>query len=147
MSGASVYGAAVAAVSAMWAARWPSPAGVPVRWHSNTDEQTPSRADTLHWLHLSVEFEDEAQIAFAAGAGGGERELSGTVVVRVLAARGAGETACLELLDAALGVFRSQRSGPLSFIGSMALQQPGASDDGAWWIRSGICAFTYRFRG
>ena len=135
------------AVEALWLARWPAPAGVPVLFHSNTDDATPSRGDTAAWLHVALEYEDERAVAFGAGPGAAERELSGCAVVRVLAARGTGETQALDLLDKALGVFRGQRVGALSFIGAMPLQEPGASDDGAWWVRSGIAAFRFRFRG
>jgi hypothetical protein len=69
------------------------------------------------------------------------------VVIQVMSERGTGETVTLQLLDQAISVYRSQRRDGLSVIGSMPLQQPGASDDGGWWIRGGICAFTYRFRG
>ena len=51
------------------------------------------------------------------------------------------------LLDQALAVFRSRRNGALSFVGTSVIDQPGASADGIWWVRSGIAVFTYRFRG
>jgi len=144
---ANPYTDAVAAIEAAWLARWPAPAGVPVLFHSNTDFATPSRGDTAAWLHVSIEFDDERAVAFGSGPGLAERELGGSVVVRVFGARGTGETVTLGLLDEALGVFRGTRAGALSFIGSMPLQQPGASEDGAWWVRSGIAAFVFRFRG
>lgn len=141
------YAEAAAALEALWLARWPAPADVPVLFHDNTDEPVPSRIDTAAWLHVSIEFDEEQAVAFGSGYGLTERTLGGAVVLRVLAARGTGETAALALLDQALAVFRGQRVGPLSIIGAMPLQQPGASDDGAWWIRSAIAAFVYRFRG
>lgn len=141
------YAAAASEVEAMWSARWAPVDGVPVLWHHNSTEAAPTRKTTANWLHVAVEFEGEAAVAFGGGIGNVERELHGTVVVRVLSARGLGEATTLQLLDAALTVFRGQRVGSLSFIGDMPLQQPGASEDGAWWIRSGIAAFTYRFRG
>lgn len=141
------YADAAAAVEAMWAANWTPVDGVPVLWHHNSSEAAPSRATTAHWLHVAVEFDGEAAVAFGSGLRQAERELQGSVVIRVLAARGLGEATALGYLDAALSVFRGARVGALSFIGDMPLQQPGASDDGAWWVRSGIAAFVYRFRG
>ena len=32
-------------------------------------------------------------------------------------------------------------------IGTSVIEMPGASADGAWWVRSGIAVFVYRFRG
>ena len=34
-----------------------------------------------------------------------------------------------------------------SFLGPSVIEMPGASADGAWWVRSGIAVFVYRFRG
>lgn len=141
------YTSAIAAIETLWGARWAPVSGVPVLWHFNTDGAAPSRGTTDHWLHLSVEYDDERAVAFGAGRGATERELGGVVAVRVLAGRGIGEETALGLLDSGLAVFRGQRTGPLSFIGAMPLPAPGASEDGAWWVRSGIAAFTYRFRG
>lgn len=140
------YSDAISIIETMWADRW-SHNDVTVIWHHNSSEQVPSRANTTNWLHVAVEFVEEQAIAFGQGPGLTERQLRGDVVVRVLSARGSGETETISLLDDALNVFRSQRSGGLSIIGAMPLAQPGASDDGGWWIRSGIVAFTYRFRG
>lgn len=141
------YASAVSEIKAIWDADWTPVTGVPVIWHSNGSDAAPSRKGTSHWLHIAVEFEEEMAVAFGGGPRQAERELHGTVVIRVLAARGQGEATALGYLDDALSVFRGHRVGALSFIGSMALQQPGASDDGAWWVRSGIAAFVYRFRG
>lgn len=146
MSGA--YGDATAAIKALWDTEWAAAGeAAPIRWHHNTKDSIPVRATAPHWLHLAIEFDQEIVVAFGGGRRNNERELTGSVVIRSLASAGIGETECLRLLDVAIGVFRAQRAGALSFIGAMALQQPGASEDGAWWIRSAIAAFTYRFQG
>ena len=144
---ASPYADSVAAVAAAWASGWPAPSGVPVLWHHNGSDAVPSRVSTQHWLHLAVEHSSERLVAFGAGRGAHEKELHGSVVIRVMAARGLGEATQLALLDQALGVFRSRRDGPLSFLGTSVIEMPGASADGAWWVRSGIAVFVYRFRG
>lgn len=142
------YGDAQAAVEALWATEWAALAeSAPVRWHHNTKEAVPARASNPHWLHLAFEVDEEKVVAFGGGRQANERELLGTVVIRCFASAGIGETECLRLLDAAVGCFRGRRVGGLSFIGDSALRQPGASEDGNWWIRSAIVAFTYRFQG
>lgn len=137
---------AISIAEALWAARWTN-TEIPVLWHQNTRDATPSRINTDYWVHVAVEIDEEQAIAFGGGPGQIERELRGCVVIRVFGARGAGETTILQLLDDAVNVYRSQRSDGFSVIGSMPLQQPGASDDGSWWIRTAIAAFVYRFRG
>jgi hypothetical protein len=102
---------------------------------------------TDYWVHVAVEFDDEQAVAFGQGPLQSERELRGCAVIRVFGGRGLGESTVLNLLDAAITVFRGQRIGPLSFIGDMVQQQPGGSDDGGWWIRSALVVFTYRFKG
>ena len=142
------YASATDAVTGIWSAGWPAPDGVPVLWHHNTSDPAPSRAaGTKHWLHVAVEFMGERIVAYGGGLGSNERELDGAVVIRVLAARGIGDATQLQLLDQALAVFRGVRVEPLTFIGEAAQPSPGATDDGAWWVRSAITAFVYRFRG
>jgi hypothetical protein len=140
------YSDVISIIETLWTSRWPHD-DITVIWHHNSSETIPSRATTQNWVHVAIEFVEEQAIAFGQGPGQTERQLRGDIVVRVLSARGAGEATTISLLDDALNVYRSQRSGGLSIIGAMPLQQPGASDDGGWWIRSGIASFTYRFRG
>lgn len=137
----------VAAITARWTAAWVPVTGVPVVWHQNLSDAAPVAPAGAHWLHLAVEHSSDEMVAFGGGRGANERELQGAVAIRVLAKRGAGETTQLQLLDSALDVFRSYRSGALSFLGATGLDQPGASSDGLWWVRSGIAVFVYRFRG
>lgn len=146
MSGATPYGSAHTAIEAIWTAGWTGES-VPVRWHHNTADATPNAGTTPHWLHLAIEFEGERTIAFGGGRKQRERELFGSVVIRSHAKRNMGETELLRLLDKAAAVFRGEHSGALSFIGDTVLQQPGASVDGIWWIRSAIVGFVYRFQG
>jgi len=137
--------AAITAIETMWAAHWARLE--PVVWHQNTRDAAPSAATTQHWLWLSVEFAEEAVVAFGGGRRNNERRLRGSVVMRGFAQRGRGEDTLLAMLDAAVDVFRSRRSGDLSFVGTMIMPEPGASGDGIWWIRTAIAPFEYRFRG
>ncbi len=142
------YGDAQAAIEALWATEWAALAeSAPIRWHHNTKEAVPVRATDPHWLHLAIEFDGERVVAYGGGRQANERELEGSVVIRSLASMGLGETECLRLLDAAIGCFRGRRVSGLSFIGEVTLRQPGAEEDGNWWIRSALVAFTYRFQG
>lgn len=143
----TVYRDASDAVRAVWAANWPAPAGVPVRWHMNTEEQVPDVGTTTHWLHLAVEFIEERIRAFGGGRFANDRVLSGSVVIRVFAARGHGEDTSLGLLSDAMTAFRSRRDGNLSFVGEAMIPEPGASEDGNWWVRSAIAVFEFRFQG
>ena len=143
----SVYRAARDAVQAVWSTHWPGPATVPVLWHSNGLETVPDAADTTHWLHLAVEFAEERLVAFGGGRLANDRMLRGSVVIRVLAARGTGEDTALALLSDAVAVFRSRRVGALSVLGDAVLPEPGASEDGLWWIRSALAVFEFRFQG
>lgn len=141
------YEDSITAIEAAWTAGWPAPVGVPVVWHQNTNDQTPAAATYQHWLHVAVEHTSERLVAFGGGRAANERELLGSIVIRAMAQRGRGEAMLLSLLDQALAVFRSRRNGALSFVGTSVIDQPGASADGIWWVRSGIAVFTYRFRG
>ena len=143
----TVYRAARDAVQALWATNWAGPATVPVLWHSNGLETVPDVAETTYWLHLAVEFAEERLVAFGGGRLANDRVLRGSVVIRVLAARGAGEDTALALLSDAVAVFRSRRAGALSVLGDAVLTEPGASEDGLWWIRSALAVFEFRFQG
>lgn len=137
--------AAITAIEGVWTANWAR--SEPVRWHQNTRDAAPDAATYPAWVHLSVEFAEEAVVAFGGGRFDNERRLRGSVVIRALAERGRGEDTQLAVLDAAMAAFRSQRSGNLSFVGANVMPEPGASADGNWWVRSGIAVFEYRFRG
>jgi hypothetical protein len=144
----TVYRAARDAVQSVWTSHWPiANAAVPVRWHSNNHEQVPDVADVSHWLHLSVEFTEERLVGFGGGRFANDRLLLGSVVIHVFAARGAGEDTALNLLSDAVTTFRSRRAGDLSFIGDAIIPEPGASEDGNWWLRAAIASFQYRFQG
>lgn len=138
--------ACLAAVEAMWTANaWGR--SEPVVWHQNTRDAAPSAATYPHWLNIAVEFAEEEVVAYGGGRRSNERRLRGSVVLRGFAQRGRGEDTLLAMLDAAVDVFRSRRSGDLSIVGAMVMPEPGASGDGIWWVRSAIAPFEYRFRG
>lgn len=138
--------ACITAIEGVWTAN-PWGRAEPVVWHQNTRDAAPSAASTQHWLHISVEFAEESVVAFGGGRRNNERRLRGSVVLRGFAQRGRGEDTLLAMLDASMDVFRSRRSGDLSFVGTMVMPEPGASGDGVWWVRSAIATFEYRFRG
>lgn len=139
------YADSVTAIRALWTANWsPSVSGVVVRWQENANDQIPT-AD--NWLHIQIEHGGEDLIAFGGGRAQNEIELQGRIIVAVMSKRGRGEADGLTLLDEALEVFRSQRTGALSFIGTHVNPEPGPSADGMWFVRMGLSAFTYRFQG
>jgi hypothetical protein len=147
VTAATPFASATTAVEAIWTAGWTGETA-PVRWHHNAaPSATPNAVSVSHWLHLAVEFDGETTAAFGGGRRARERELSGNVVIRVLAKRGLGEAELLRLLDKALTVFRGEATAPLSFIGDVVLRDPGASVDGIWHVRSAIAGFVYRFQG
>jgi hypothetical protein len=135
------------AVQAVWTANWPHGETWPVLWHSNELPVVPAAGDVTHWLLISVEFGQDAIAAFGGGRRQNEWEHGGSVVVRVLAQQGYGEDTALDLLSDAVGTFRSRRDGPLSFIGSISGIDEGGTEDGNWWQRAAVIAFTYRHTG
>lgn len=142
------YTDAIAAIKAVWAARWTPVTGVPVLWHENSADPVPTRADgTRHWLHLSVDLIGDGTVAYGGGNGQNEKEVDGAVAVRVFAFRGIGDTTQMQLLDAAVDAFRNQRVGALTIIGDVTQENQGASDDGAWWVKTAIVSFLWRYRG
>ena len=132
-------------IKALWAARWPTPAGVPVLWRENTGETAQDPGEAPHYLELEVDFGAERVRAYGAGRAANERLKFGSVVIRVMADTGAGDDRALDLLAAAEGVFRSQRIGALGFIGDVSGFDTKA--DGNWSMRASLAAWEYRFRG
>lgn len=138
--------ACIAAVQGVWTAN-PWGRSEPVVWDQNTNDMAPSAATSPHWLSMEIEFAEEDVIAFGGGRFQNERRLRGSVVLRGYAQRGRGETTLMAMLDAAQAVFRSRRSGDLSFLGPMVMPEPGADAKGIWRVRTAIAPFEYRFRG
>lgn len=141
------HAAAIAAVQALWTTYWPHGTTYDVIWRSNALDVMPQPGADPTWVELDVQFLVERTMAVGSGLRANEKHLSGRVMITVHAALGSGETTSLALLDAALDVFRSRRSGALSFIGDAVFPMPGPSEDGLWWDRSAVAAFTYRFQG
>lgn len=141
---------ASAAIKAMWAANWPTAhAAIPVFWHENANPILPDAGSTPHWLHLAIEFDADELRAFGGGVLSHDRALSGSVLIRVFTATGAGEATTLALLDDAAAAFRGRRSndGALSCIGVSIFPSPQARQDGAWWQRTALVSFTWRYIG
>lgn len=132
-------------VKALWAARWPAPAGVPVIWRENLGETADDPGTTPRYLDLEVDFGAERLRAFGAGRAANERLKFGSVIIRVLTSTGTGDDMALDLLAAAETVFRSQRVGALGFIGDVSGFDTKA--DGNWSMRASLVAWEYRFRG
>lgn len=141
------YAAAEAAVRGLWSARWPHGGTYGVQWKTNDLSVAPDPSSVSYWLELETQFLAERAQAFGAGLGANEKLLSVRVLITVNAARGLGDTTQLTLLDDAVAVFRSQRSGSLSMIGDAVHAIPGPSADGNWWQRHAVAAGHYRFQG
>jgi len=75
--------------------------------------------------------------------------LFGSVTIRVFTTAGIGEDAALDLLSDAMAALRGRRSGDgnLSFIGTNTFPAAQAVMDGAWWQRSALVAFEFRYQG
>lgn len=135
------------AIQAVWDAYWPHGTAWPILWRTNAAPVVPDPGDTTHWLEISIEFGQDAIVAFGAGRLAAEREQTGSVVVRVFAAAGYGEDQALDLLSDAVAAFRSRRDGVLSFVGSISGIDEGGTEDGNWWQRAAVIAFAYRHIG
>jgi hypothetical protein len=135
------------AIQAVWTANWPHGTTHPVLWHSNESPQVPAPGSADHWLLLAVEFGQDSIAAYGAGRLQNDRRLTGSVVVRVFAARGEGEDTALDLLSDAVAALRSRRDGPLSFIGAITGIDDGGSEDGNWWLRAAVIGFEFRHAG
>jgi hypothetical protein len=145
----STFRTARDAVRAMWASHWPAPAGVPVYWHDGTENILPDAGTVTHWLRVAIEFDADDVRAFGGGFGANDRVLFGSVTIRVFTAAGIGEDAALDLLSDAMAALRSRRSGDgnLSFIGTNTFRAAQAVMDGAWWRRSALVSFEFRYQG
>ena len=135
------------AVQAVWTANWPHPATYPVHWADNSLPVVPEPADDPHWLELELSYGTDQVRAYGAGRLSNERLQSGSVVIRVFAAAGAGENTALDLLSDAVATLRSRRDGALSFIGAIANLDGDSPLDGNWWVRTAVVAFEYRHAG
>lgn len=135
------------AVRALWSAHWPHGSTYPVFWHENGIDQPPDIATYTAWVHLRIGYNSDRIQAYGGGLRANERLLRGHVGIVVYARQEGGDTVALPLLDTAVDVFRSRRTGALSMIGEIANPLPIASADGNWWGRSAMCAFTWRFTG
>jgi hypothetical protein len=137
------------AVLAIWAANWSAPSGVSVYWHDGANLTLPDVGTVSYWLHAAVEFDAEDLRAFGGGIGANDRALFGSVTLRLFSALGLGEDTALQHLDSALAALRGRRSGDgkLTFYGASSYPQPQAVMDGAWWQRSALLTFEYRFTG
>lgn len=143
----SLYADIKNAVKTTWTAGWPHGGTYLVLWHENLSPIVPDVGSVSHWLHLSVSMGVDTIRAFGAGRRANERLHIGNVDIRVFTAVGIGEDTALDLLSDAVNVFRSARVGALSFIGDIASPDEGGTEDGAWWMRSALVAFEYRFTG
>lgn len=133
------------AVRATFEAGWPH--AIPVLWRVNEQPQIPDAGVTPHWLEIAVDFGTDEIMAYGGGRLANDRRQFGSAAIRVFTATGYGEDQALDYLSDAVAALRSQRSGPLSFVGSISGLDDGGTEDGAWWLRGAVVAFEYRFTG
>ena len=136
-------------IKAIWAARWPAGIATPVVWRENagSTDTGPDPTAGGRFLDLEVDFGVERVRAFGGGRGQAERLKFGSVLIRVLTVTGEGDDEALDLMSAAEAVFRSQRVGALSFIGSISGFDESRATSGNWFQRASMAAWEYRFRG
>lgn len=134
-------------ITMLWTAGW-AHSDVPVYWRSNDADPLPDPRDTSYFMRNEVDFGRETMRAFGGGRAANERAQFGSVVLRVFAGRGVGnEDTALDLMADAMQIFRSVRSGNLSFIGEGSGFDAGPTEDGNWFMRGSLMVFEYRFTG
>jgi len=134
------------AIRSAWDARWPHGTTYRVLWQVNDNESVPEPGEARAWLHIAIDYDGEDVRAFAGGREASDREWRGTVEIRVIAETGYGDDAALDLLDDAVGVYRSRREAGLSFIDGSTEIFDSATEDGAWFIRGTMLPWTYEYR-
>ena len=149
---ALVYGDIDAQVRSIWAAGW-THADVPTFWRTQEAGVLPDPRVTPHFMRNELTYGRENTVGFGGGRFANEKVKHGSVVVRVFSdVNLANDTVALGLLSDAEAVFRSLRSGALSFIGGMS----GFDDDdsnaslvdaGNWTMRGSLIVWQYRFNG
>jgi hypothetical protein len=142
-----LYRTISAAITTLWDSGW-SHSDVPVFWRANDAEVLPDPSDHSYFLRNEVDFGRETVRAFGGGRMSNERAQFGSVVMRVFAARSVGdEDTALDLMADAMQIFRSVRSGDLSFIGEGSGFDEGPDESGLWFIRGSLMVFEYHFLG
>jgi hypothetical protein len=134
------------AIRAAWNARWPHGTTYRVLWQVNDNESVPEPGEARAWVHVVIDFDGEDIRAFGGGREASDREWRGTVEIRVVAETGYGDDAALDLLDDAVGVYRSRREAGLSFIEGSTEIFDSATEDGAWFVRGTMMSWTYEYR-
>lgn len=135
------------AVQSLWAAGW-SHGDVPAYWRTNDADVLADPSSVSHFMRNEIDFGRETVIAFGGGRMANERSQFGSVLLTVWASRALqSEDVALDLLADAASIFRSVRSGSLSFIGEGSGFVTGPSEDGNWFVRGVQLVFDYRFTG
>lgn len=135
------------AIQSLWTAGW-SHSSVPAYWRANDADPLPDPASISHFIRNEVDFGRERVTAFGGGRFANERSQFGSVLITVWASRALqSEDTALDLLADAAAIFRSVRSGNLSFIGEGSGFTGGPSEDGNWFVRGAMTVFEYRFTG
>lgn len=137
------------AIQALWTAGWTVDATeVPVYWKTNNLPILPDPSVIRHFLLLEVSFTQERGVAFGGGRGQNERLQFGSVIIRVFTARRVtNNTRQLVLLGTAMDIYRTVKTGALSFIGEGSGFDEDAIPDGNWNIHGAQMVWEYRFRG
>jgi hypothetical protein len=134
------------AIRTAWDARWPHGTTYRVLWQQNDNESVPEPGEARAWVHVMIDFDGEDVRAYAGGREASDREWRGTVEIRVIAETGYGDDAALDLLDDAVGVYRSRREAGLSFLEGSTEIFDSATEDGAWFVRGTMLPWTYEYR-
>jgi hypothetical protein len=133
-------------IISIWNAAW-THSTVPVYWHANDADPVPDPSTVRHFLRNEVDFGRETVRAFGGGRFANERILTGSVLLRVFAARmERSENTLLDLMSDAIAAFRSVRTETLSFIHASGFDE-SAAEDGNWYMRGSLVVFEYNFVG
>lgn len=131
----------------IWTAAW-THNDVSVYWRFNDADPLPDPSTATHFMRNEIDFGRELLMAFGSGRFSNERSQFGSVILRVFTSRAQrSEDVALELMADAVGIFRSQRVGNLSFIGEGSGFIESPSEDGNWFVRGCVVVWEYRFQG
>ena len=150
---ALAYGDIDALVRSIWAAGWAAHPDVPTFWRAQEVGVLPDPRVTPHFMRNELTYGRETTVAFGGGRFAASKVKNGSVVMRVFSdVNLANDTVALGLLSDAEAVFRSLRTGALSFIGGMSGFDEDDSnaalvDAGNWTMRGSMVVWEYRFTG
>jgi hypothetical protein len=149
---ALAYGDIDALVRSIWTAGW-THVDVPTFWRAQEVGVLPDPRITPHFMRNELTYGRESTIAFGGGRFANQKLKYGSVVLRVFSDTNlANDTVALGLLSDAEAVYRSLRTGAISFIGGMSGFDENDADEplmdaGNWTMRGSLIVWQYRFTG